>query len=403
MTERADTLSFAEQGVSTWLLKSSSCVNFFKCETLIIEKNVVPLHNNMEKILTEEGLRRFSDLTDNATKVVICAHVSPDGDAIGSTLALKHWLTRKGKQVTVVMPNFFPDFLHWMPGALDIMVYMKHEETVAPIVAEADLFLITDLNDSSRMQELEACVLANPAPKIMIDHHLNPTDFCHLVISRPDMCASAEVICHLLHQLGELEKITSDEATCLYAAMMCDTGAFTFNSNRAVVYECISFLLDRGIDKDKIYRNVFWTYSLARMRLTGYMLYVKMEVLPELHASIITLTNQERKMFSVKNGDTEGIVNMPLQIAGMRLSVFLSEDTEHDGVVKVSLRSVDDFPCNELSAQYFNGGGHKNASGGRLYCGMEEAVQKVREAIKSYSHLLNGPSPRSPKGKALMS
>ena len=342
----------------------------------------------MEKILTEEEQSRFSGLIDNARKVVICAHVSPDGDAVGSTLALKHWLTRKGKQVTVVVPNIFPDFLHWMPGAKDIMVYLKQEETVESIVAEANLFIITDLNDSTRMQELEACVMANPAPKIMIDHHLNPTDFCQLVISRPDMCASAEVICHLLYQLGEMEQITPDEATCIYAAMMCDTGAFTFNSNRAVVYECISHLLNRGIDKDKIYRNVFWTYSIARMRLTGYLLYVKMETLPEMHASIITLTNQERKMLFVKNGDTEGIVNMPLQISGMRLSVFLSEDTEHDGVVKVSLRSVDDFPCNDMSAQFFNGGGHKNASGGKLYCSMEEAIEKVRKAIKSYAHLL---------------
>ena len=342
----------------------------------------------MEKILTEEEQSRFSGLIDNARKVVICTHVSPDGDAVGSTLALKHWLTRKGKQVTVVVPNIFPDFLHWMPGAKDIIVYLKQEETVESIVAEANLFIITDLNDSTRMQELEACVMANPAPKIMIDHHLNPTDFCQLVISRPDMCASAEVICHLLYQLGEMEQITPDEATCIYAAMMCDTGAFTFNSNRAVVYECISHLLNRGIDKDKIYRNVFWTYSIARMRLTGYLLYVKMETLPEMHASIITLTNRERKMLCVKNGDTEGIVNMPLQISGMRLSVFLSEDTEHDGVVKVSLRSVDDFPCNDMSAQFFNGGGHKNASGGKLYCSMEEAIEKVRKAIKSYAHLL---------------
>lgn len=355
----------------------------------------------MEKILNEEELNRFSCLIDNVKKVVICAHVSPDGDAIGSTLALKHWLTGKGKQVTVVVPNIFPDFLHWMPGAEEIRVYLKHEEKVKPIVAEADLFLITDLNDSTRLQELETCVLANPAPKIMIDHHLNPTDFCQLVISRPDMCASAEVICHLLYQLGELENISLEMATCLYAAMMCDTGAFTFNSNRAVVYECISYLLNRGIDKDKIYRNVFWTYSLARMRLMGYLLYVKMEVVPELHASIITLTNQERKMFSAKNGDTEGVVNMPLQISGMRLSVFLSEDTEHDGVVKVSLRSVDDFPCNELSAQFFNGGGHKNASGGKLYCSMDEAILKVREAIKSYADLLKRPLSSSPEGESL--
>ena len=342
----------------------------------------------MEKILTEEELRRFLSLTDNATKVVVCGHVSPDGDAIGSTLALKHWLTRKGKQVTVVVPNIFPDFLHWMPGADEVKVYLKHEVEVNPVLAEADLFIIADLNDSSRMQDVEASVMANPAPKIMIDHHLNPTDFCQLVISRPDMCATAEVICHLLYQLGELEAITPDEATCLYAAMMCDTGAFTYNSNRAVVYECISHLLNCGIDKDKIYRNVYWTCSLARMRLTGYLLYVKMETVPEMNASIITLTNKERKLFGVKNGDTEGIVNMPLQISGMRLSVFLSEDTEHDGVVKVSLRSVDDFPCNDMAAQFFNGGGHLNASGGRLFCSMDEAVQKVHEAIKSYAHLL---------------
>ena len=342
----------------------------------------------MEKILTEEEQRTFLELTDNASKVVICAHVSPDGDAIGSTLALKHWLTRKGKQVTVVVPNFFPDFLHWMPGAGEVMVYMKHEEEVKAIVEEADLFVIADLNDSARLMELEGCVMANPAPKILIDHHLNPADFCQLVISHPEMCATAEVICHLLHQLGELERITTDEASCLYAAMMCDTGAFTYNSNRAVVYECISHLLNRGIDKDRIYRNVYWTCSVARMRLTGYLLYVKMETVPEMNASIITLTNKERKLFGIKNGDTEGIANMPLQIFGMRLSVFLSEDTEHEGVVKVSLRSVDDFPCNEMAARFLNGGGHKNASGGRLHCGMDEAVRKVHEAIKSYAHLL---------------
>lgn len=342
----------------------------------------------MEKILTEEELRRFLELTDNASKVVICAHVSPDGDAIGSTLALKHWLTRKGKLVTVVVPNMFPDFLHWMPGADEVKVYMKHEAEVKAIVEEADLFVIADMNDSARLMELEGCVMANPAPKIMIDHHLKPTGFCQLVISHPEMCATAEVICHLLHQLGELEVITAEEATCLYAAMMCDTGAFTYNSNRAVVYECISHLLNRGIDKDRIYRNVYWSCSVARMRLTGYLLYVKMETVPEINASIITLTNKERKLFGIKNGDTEGIANMPLQISGMRLSVFLSEDTEHEGVVKVSLRSVDDFPCNEMAARFLNGGGHKNASGGRLHCGMDEAVRKVHEAIKFYAHLL---------------
>lgn len=342
----------------------------------------------MEKLLDEEKLAYLRSLLSDAQKIVVCAHVGPDGDAIGSTLAIKHWLTRWGKTVNIVVPNMYPDFLQWMPGASEVHACSKHEADVEPIIASADLFVIADLNDSSRLMEMETAVLANPAPKIMIDHHLNPTDFCQLVISRPEMCATAEVICHLLWQLGELESISQEEAVCLYAAMMCDTGAFTYNSSRPVVYECISRLLERGIDKDVIYRNVFWTWTPSRIKLTGYMLYVKLQMLPEYHSSIMTLTNEERKMFGIKNGETEGLVNMPLQVSGMKLSVFLSEDTERVGIIKVSLRSVDDVRCDLLANTCFNGGGHKNASGGRLQCTMDEAVQIARESIKKYADML---------------
>jgi phosphoesterase RecJ-like protein len=185
-----------------------------------------------------------------------------------------------------------------------------------------------------------------------------------------------------------MDYLTEPEAVCLYTGMMTDTGAFTYASSRSVIYECISLLLARGIDKDRIYRNVFWTSTPNRMRLVGYMLYVKMETIPGMNATVMTLTNQERRMLGVKNGDTEGIVNMPLQIQGMRLSVFISEDTEHPGFVKFSLRSVDDFPCNEMSARFFNGGGHKNASGGRLQCSIEEAVELFHRAVREYAPLL---------------
>lgn len=338
----------------------------------------------MEKILSEEALQLWQELTEKAERPVICVHINPDGDAIGSALAIRHFLARKGKEARIVVPNGFPDFLRWMPGVSDILVYAWREKTVNPIIEAADLFIIADLNTPGRLMGLEAAVMANPAPKIMIDHHTEPADFCQLVVSRPEMCATAEVWCHVLDQLGELDGISLEEATCLYTAMMCDTGAFTYASNRAVVYECISRLLARGIDKDKIYRNVFWTASPARMKLMGYMLYVKMEVLQQQHASLMTLTNEERRLFGIKNGDTEGFVNLPLQIMGMQLSVFLAEDTEHPGVVKVSLRSVDDFPCHEMAARFFNGGGHKNASGGRLQGTMDEAVQTVKKAIKAY-------------------
>ena len=329
------------------------------------------------------------DILNNSSRIVICTHVNPDGDAIGSSLALKHFLERKGKQATVIVPNIFPDFLKWLPGAESILIYTKQQEQIKTVIEAADLVIVCDLNQPNRLAGLEQDIMMCKAPRILIDHHLDPdTDFCQEIVSKPEMCAAAEVICSLLREWEELDNISEDEATCLYCAMMCDTGAFSFNSNRPVIYEYISRLLAKGIDKDQIYRNVFWTASEARLRLQGYLLYVNMKVLHERHTAIITLTNEERRRFKVKNGDTEGIVNIPLTMFGTKLSVFINEDTEHPGTMKLSLRSVGDFPCDQMASRFFGGGGHKNASGGKLQCSIEEAVEKVRAAIESYTELL---------------
>ncbi len=326
------------------------------------------------------------ELTNN---VVICTHVNPDGDAIGSSLALKHYLQRKGKQATVVVPNIFPDFLKWLPGADSILVYTNQREQAKAVIDAASLIIVCDLNQPNRLAGLEETIMASSAPRILIDHHLDPDmNFCQTTYSHPEMCATAEVICHLLSQWDELDSISFDEATCLYCAMMCDTGAFSFNSNRPIIYEYISRLLAHGIDKDEIYRNVFWTASEGRLRLQGYLLYVNMKVLHDRNAAIITLTNEERRRFKVKNGDTEGIVNIPLQMLGTRLSIFINEDTEHPGTMKLSLRSVGDFPCDQMASRFFGGGGHKNASGGKLQCSMAEAVEKVKAAIDAYADML---------------
>ena len=329
-------------------------------------------------------------VNDQYNHIVICAHVNPDGDAIGSSLALKHYFERKGKEATVVVPNIFPDFLKWMPGADCILIYtnLKHQEQIKSAIGKADLIVVCDLNQPNRLAGLEQDIMQSSAPRFLIDHHLDPADFCQVTVSHPEMCATGEVICHLLHQRGELDDISVNEAICLYTAMMCDTGAFSFNSNRSVIYEYISHLLAHGIDKDQIYRNVFWTASEARLRLQGYLLYVNMKMLHDRHTAIITLTNDERRRFKVKNGDTEGIVNMPLQILGLRLSIFINEDTEHPGTMKLSLRSVGDFPCDQMASRFFGGGGHKNASGGKLQCSMPEAIEKVKAAIDSYADML---------------
>lgn len=349
----------------------------------------------MEKILSEEQLVTLQKHMSEAKRMACVCHVNPDGDALGSTLALADWMRSLGKECSVVVPNRFPDFLQWMPGADTIVRYDKRSDEAGAILRQADILWICDMNSPSRalgMEEIfKECISQcnDTQYRVMVDHHLDPDkDFAHLSVSCPEMCATCEVLCHLICQLGQMESLPHEGAVCLYTGMMTDTGGFTYNSSRAVVYECIGRLLEKGIDKDRIYRNVFWTNSPNRMRLVGYLLYVKLEIIPGMNAAVMTLTNKERRTLGVKNGDTEGIVNMPLQIQGMRLSVLISEDTEHPGYVKFSLRSVDDFPCNEMSARFFGGGGHKNAAGGRLQCSIEDALAMFRKAITAYGKQL---------------
>ena len=337
--------------------------------------------------MSEADVQHLCTLMDKAHNIIITCHVSPDGDAMGAVLAFSHFLWRKGKNAQPVVPNIFPDFLKWMPGVERVLVNEKHENEVAPLVAAADLIICLDFNAPHRLQGLQKPVTDSQSPKIMIDHHLDPVDFCNWAVCRQEMSSTCELLYRILVQLEGLEPMTYEEAVCLYTGMMTDTGCFSYNSNRSDIYYIIGRLLTKGIDKDKIYRNVFFNYSAERFRLMGYMLYVKLEYFPEYHASLTTLTREEQKRFSHRKGDTEGFVNIPLQIGQSRLSVFLREDTERHAI-RVSLRSVDDFPCNRMAAEFFNGGGHLNASGGELYCTMDEAVQIVRKALKKYTSLL---------------
>jgi phosphoesterase RecJ-like protein len=341
----------------------------------------------IDNILTVAEVDGFSAMVNQAENIVVTCHVSPDGDAMGAVLAFSHYLWRKGKKATPVVPNIFPDFLKWMPGTEQVKIYDKHEEEVGELLKAADLFVCLDFNEPSRLLNMENAVMASDAPKMMIDHHLNPADFCKWVLSRHEMSSTCELLFKVLAQVDGVENMTCEEATCLYTGMMTDTGCFAYNSNRSDIYYIVGQMLEKGIDKDKIYRNVFYNYSPNRLKLMGYLLYVKMQHFPEYRASLMTLTREEQKRFAHKKGDTEGIVNMPLQINQSILSVFLREDTERN-VIRVSLRSVDDFPCNSMAAEFFNGGGHLNAAGGELSCSMDEVEQIVKNAMKKYSALL---------------
>lgn len=333
-------------------------------------------------------LESLRSLIDDAERFVVTCHTSPDGDAMGSLLAMVGFLRRNGKRVLGVTPNIFPDFLRWMPGVEDVLVYEKNEVEGNKVINSAEIIVCLDLNEPQRLGCLENAVLSSKAKRVLIDHHLGGVDFCDWSLSNSGMSSTCELLYGVLSFLtGNGDGLTKDEATCLYTGIMTDTGCFAYSSNRSDLYHIVGSLIDIGIDKDRIYRNVFYNYSTDRLKLLGYVLYVKMEVLREYNTTIISLTRKEQRMFSHKKGDTEGFVNIPLQIKGMRLSIFLREDTER-GVTRVSLRSVDDFPCNKMAAEFFNGGGHLNASGGELACDMDEALEIAKRATRHYACLL---------------
>jgi phosphoesterase RecJ-like protein len=340
-----------------------------------------PLLSNKELF---DLMRRLKDVQ----RVLICSHRGPDGDALGSSLALGEYLKELGKQVHIIMPNPFPDFLQWLPGSHQVLFYEKHEAKAQAIINNAQMIFCLDFNHLDRINEMGNCIQKSKAERIVIDHHLNPDlNMADFIISHPQMCSTAEVVFRLIYQLGGFDNMNQTAAAAVYTGMMTDTGGFTYNSANPEIYIIISLLLSKGIDKDKIYRNVFNTYSEHRLRLTGYILNEKVKFYHQTKASLFTLTREEMKHYKFIRGDAEGLVNMPLQVKGMRLSISLREDTEKD-VIRVSLRSVDDFPCNKMAEEYFNGGGHLNASGGELPFPLEEAIKTAERAIDAYKNLL---------------
>lgn len=346
----------------------------------------------LSPIITDEEVRVWNETLYRCRRAAVIAHASPDGDAVGSALALSGYLRAMGKEVTVVLPDSLPDFLLWLPGAKDIVCADVDPDGATAAVKAADTVYCTDFNNLSRINSLGDAVKESGATKILIDHHIPDGDRAipvgeTLKVCHPDFTSASEVLFHLLWQIGYFPKMSRDEAVCIYCGMMTDTGCFAYNSARPEVFYIVCELLTKGFDRDRVYRHVYYNYSKHRVRLTGYILYHKLHFYKHLHACYYTLSGEEMKRFSFQKGDAEGLVNTGLIVKGMKLSVAFREDTEK-GVIRVSLRSVDDFPCNKLAAEYFNGGGHFNASGGEYRGTMEDAVKVLDRAVIAYKDLL---------------
>ena len=341
----------------------------------------------LKKYLNSSMLSLWHQIIDDAQNIILIGHSSPDGDAMGATLAMFHYLKALKKSPVVIMPNTFPDFLCWIPGSQEVLNVQHNYDKAWRIFQKADAVICLDFSAYNRIDEMNQWLDESRCPRIIIDHHLNPELNADLLVSDPQACSTSEIVYCLLTQLGYDNLMTKECAMCIYCGMMTDTGGFIYNSSRPEIYYIISQLLEKGIDKDKIYRNVYNNYSVNRMRLMGYILNEKMVYLEEYKTSYFSITRDEMLRFHFKKGDAEGLVNLPLSIKGSILSVSLREDSEKE-LIRLSLRSVGEFPCNKMAAEYFNGGGHLNAAGGTLYCTMEEAIAIVNKAIKDYAPLL---------------
>lgn len=335
-------------------------------------------------ILSQQEAAALQELTAASSRVVVTCHKSPDGDALGSALAWTLFLQSLGHEPVILIPDAFPDFLQWLPGTERMVRYDKHPEEGDMLLRTADLVFCLDYNESSRTGSMQEALDVSPAQKVMIDHHLNPRMPGALVLSHSEMSSTSELIFRIVWQLGAFEEMPKPWAVAIYCGMMTDTGGFTFNSSRPEIFYIICQLLTKGIDKDRIYRRVYNNYSPWAIRLRGYLMSEKLTVMKELHASYFVLSRKDMVRFHFIRGDIEGLVNEPLRIKGLRLSISLREDDRTPNLIWVSLRSVDDFPCNKMAEQYFNGGGHLNASGGRLYCSLAEAERITRQAITEF-------------------
>ena len=324
--------------------------------------------------------KELSNLFLCSENILLISHINPDGDAIGSQLALYHFLKAKGRNVGMMSPNYLQEFLKWMTGADLIDVFIRDRKKCRKLIEQADLIVLLDFNHSNRLGESEEYVIASQARKVLIDHHLDPENFTDLMISDTSKCSTAELVHELVCNMNGDEHFSSKPySEALYVGIITDTGNFEHGSYSSRTFRIVADLIDSGIEKEKILDLVYNNFSSDRLRLQGYALNRRMVVMPDYKTAYIFLTREDLKEYSHVKGDTEGFVNLPLSIKGIYFSALF---IEKDGFIKLSFRSKGQFPSNEFASLYFSGGGHLNASGGEYPDTLEKAIDYFLKVLK---------------------
>lgn len=318
----------------------------------------------------------------DAKNIVITSHRSPDGDSIGSSLGLYHFIKALGKDATICHPDPCPDFIVWAKDGVEILDFENNQEEIEVQLKNADLLFSLDYNAAHRLgRDMEPAFTAAEGKKIMIDHHLDPDDYASITVSEPEICSTAQLIYELIADSDNLNLLNKAIGMPLYLGIMTDTGSFRFSSVSPRTHNIIASLIENGTDHTAVHEATFGNNRIDKMKLRGYIIAERLEFMEDLGVAIVSVTEKELERFNFIKGDTEGVVNVALSMEGVRMAVFMRES---DDMIKMSFRSTGDTVVNELANEHFNGGGHKNASGGASFLSLDETIAKFKEVAPKY-------------------
>jgi phosphoesterase RecJ-like protein len=329
-----------------------------------------------------KGIEELKSFLKEPRNIVIVGHRNPDGDAIGSTLALKQYLDKKGHNATVVVPNEYPEFLHWLPSSKTVYRFDWQNAQSQKAINASDIIFLLDFNALHRVgSDMQNTLEKYPNDFAMIDHHQQPDDMKYM-FSDVEICATSQMVYQFIEMNNDLHLIDANIATCIYTGIMTDTGSFRFRSTTSTTHRIIADLIDKGAQNDRIHNNVYDANSYNRLLLLGKAL-SNLQILPSYNTAYITLTDEEKKRFDFQKGDTEGIVNYALSLKGIIFAAIFIED-EDQGIIKISFRSKGNFSVNQFARNHFEGGGHDNAAGGKSDLTLAETITKFTTLITNY-------------------
>jgi len=334
-------------------------------------------------------IKEIKVLLSTPKNVVIVPHRNPDGDAIGASLAIYHYLINKGHNATVVAPNDYPNFLKWLPGSKETYKFDMQNRQSKNALDEASVVFLLDFNALHRVgSDMQNTLEDYDGTFIMIDHHQQPDDIATYLFSDTSICSTCQMVYHFLEKLDDVNSINAEIASCLYTGIMTDTGSFRFPSTTSTTHRIIADLIDKGAENAKIHNNVYDTNSYGKLQLLGRAL-SNLVVIEDLKTAYITLSQKELNEFDYQKGDTEGVVNYALSLEGVIFAAIFIEDTDQQ-IIKISLRSKGSFSVNKFSREHFDGGGHDNAAGGKSEISLDETISKFLSVLPNYqSALLN--------------